>query len=36
MRENFTPTAQLSLHAEKLQAITNPHCSTPNTLPADA
>ena len=36
MRENFTPPAQLSLHAGKLQAITNPHRSTPNTLSAYA
>lgn len=36
MTENLTPPAQLSLHAGKLQAITNPHRSTPNTLSADA
>lgn len=36
MTENFTPPAQLSLHAGKMQAITNPHRSTPNTLSADA
>lgn len=36
MTENITPPAQLNLHAGKMQAITNPHCSTPNSLPADA
>lgn len=36
MRENSTPPATLSLHAEKMQAITNPKYSSSNNYCAYA